>query len=74
MCTTASLFGVPPHSLVGAVSVGRALQGLLIETTASDPITLGGILTFLAVVAVAACFVPARRAARLNPLEVLRYE
>ena len=60
--------------LAGAVSVGRLLQGWLIETTASDPITLGGIVTLLAIVAVAACFVPARRASRLDPLKTLRYQ
>jgi len=60
--------------LVGAFGVGRLLQGLLIQTSPTDPVTLLFITLLLAVVSVAACFLPARKAAKLDPLAVLRYE
>jgi predicted permease len=60
--------------LAGAVGVGRLLQGLLVRTSSSDPITLGSIVLVLIAVAIAACMWPARRATRLDPVVALRYE
>jgi putative ABC transport system permease protein len=60
--------------LAGAFAAGQVLRGLLIQTSATDPVTLVFTGMLLAVAVVAACFFPARRAARLNPLAVLRYE
>jgi predicted permease len=60
--------------LAGAFAAGQILRGLLIQTSATDPVTLIFVVSLLVVVAVAACFFPARRAARLNPLSVLRYD
>ena len=60
--------------LVGAFAVGRLLQGLLIHTSPTDPVTLVFITLLLVVVSVAACFLPARKAAHLDPLAVLRYD
>jgi putative ABC transport system permease protein len=60
--------------LVGAFAVGRLLQGLLIQTGPTDPVTLLSIAVLLVVVSVAACVVPARKAAKFDPLAVLRCE
>jgi putative ABC transport system permease protein len=60
--------------LAGAFAAGQVLRGLLIQTSATDLVTLLFVVTLLISAAVAACFFPARRAARLNPLAVLRYD
>ncbi len=52
----------------GAFGVGRVLQSLLVQTSPSDPTTLISIALLLIAVAVAACYWPARRATRLDPL------
>jgi predicted permease len=58
----------------GAVGAGRIIRGLLVRTSASDPVTLTAAIVLLAAVAVAACVIPARRAARLDPLAALRQD
>jgi len=60
--------------LAGAVAGGLLLRGLLIQTSPTDPLTLVVVAVLLVAVAVAACFLPARRAARVDPLATLRYE
>jgi ABC-type lipoprotein release transport system permease subunit len=45
-----------------------------VQTSTRDPLTLVSIVALLAVVALAACLWPARRATRLDPLVALRYE
>jgi macrolide transport system ATP-binding/permease protein len=57
-----------------AVSVTRYLKSLLYGVTSSDPVTLVAAFGLLVLVAFAACFVPARRATRVDPLVALRYE
>jgi putative ABC transport system permease protein len=60
--------------LAAAFGVGRLLQGLLVQTSARDPVTLVSIVALLTVVALAACVWPARRATHLDPLVALRHE
>jgi putative ABC transport system permease protein len=56
------------------LGVGRAVSGLLYGITPADPVTLAGAALVLAAVAIAAAYVPARRAARFDPLVALKYE
>src|SRR5262245_43993596 len=58
----------------GALALLRALRSLLYGVSASDPLALLGTAALLAVVALFACFVPVRRASRIDPLAALREE
>jgi len=58
--------------LAGAAILGRLLRGFLFDVNAVDPLTFVLIPGFLIVVAIAACYVPARQASRIEPLDALR--
>jgi putative ABC transport system permease protein len=60
--------------LVAAVAAGRLLTGLLHEVRPTDPVTIAATLAALAAVALLACYLPARRAARVEPVIALRHE
>ena len=60
--------------LVGAVALGRFVEGLLFEVSPLDPLMLAGGVVSLALVAGAACAIPAGRAARIDPVSALRGE
>ena len=58
----------------GALALTRLLASLLFNTTASDPLTFTAVVLLLTLVATAACYIPARRAASTDPIVALHYE
>jgi putative ABC transport system permease protein len=60
--------------IAGAIAGAQYLQTLLFEIKPGDPATIGSVTIALALVGLAACYVPARRATRVDPLIALRNE
>jgi putative ABC transport system permease protein len=60
--------------LLGALLVTRVMSSLLYGVSTTDPLTFGGISLLLSIVAFMACYIPARRATRVDPMTALRYE
>jgi putative ABC transport system permease protein len=60
--------------LIGALSLTRVLSGLLFEVQPTDPLTFAGVAAVLSFAALAACYIPARRAASVDPIVALRSE
>jgi predicted permease len=71
MWTTAIGMGI---GIVGALALTRTMQSLLFGVSTTDPLTLLGVTLVLAAVSLLACWIPAHRATRVDPLVALRDE
>jgi predicted permease len=60
--------------LIAALAFSRLVSGLLYGVTSTDPLTFAGIAILLTIVALIASYIPARRAARIDPMISLRWE
>src|SRR4029077_13813710 len=60
--------------LAGSLALSRLLASMLFEVRASDPLTFGAVALLLTAVALLACYFPARRAMRADPMIALRHE
>jgi putative ABC transport system permease protein len=58
--------------IAGALGASRVLQGLMFDITPTDPVTFGTVAGFLGVTAIIACYLPARKAGKADPMETLR--
>jgi len=70
---TIGLFGVP-MGLALSLAAGKVMEGFLFGVVAYDPVTLLTVVMLMAGISTLVGFLPARRAARTNPIETLRYE
>ncbi|HKQ92482.1 MAG TPA: ABC transporter permease [Blastocatellia bacterium] len=59
---------------VAALALGRVLTGLLLGVGSADPLTFAGVIALLALTAFISCLIPARRAAKVDPMVALRFE
>ncbi|HEU4712506.1 MAG TPA: ABC transporter permease [Pyrinomonadaceae bacterium] len=60
--------------IVISLATGRLIASLLFGVSTTDPATLVGVTVILVLVAIVACYMPARRAMKIDPIEALRYE
>ena len=67
------IFGLVLGTL-GAIAMTRVLAGVMFGIGTSDPATLASVALILSVVTASACFFPARRATRLDPMSAIRFE
>jgi putative ABC transport system permease protein len=60
--------------LGAAFAAGRLLRGFFVGASGTDPVTYAAVTLLLAFIALAACYIPARRATRIDPMVALRGE
>jgi putative ABC transport system permease protein len=60
--------------LAGALALTRLMTALLFEVSPADPLTFAAVAVCVIVAALLACYIPARRAIKVDPLVALRYE
>jgi putative ABC transport system permease protein len=60
--------------LLGSIALTRFIETLLFEVRASDPLTYALIALLIVIVSMLACYLPARRASKVDPLVALKYE
>jgi putative ABC transport system permease protein len=60
--------------VAASLALTRLAAGVLVQVSATDPLIFGGAALFLAAIALAASYLPARRATRIDPLIALRYQ
>jgi putative ABC transport system permease protein len=68
-----ALLGLAP-GIVGAFALSRVMSSMLFQVRPSDPLSFSSIALLLFAVALLACYIPARRATKVDPVVALRYE